>query len=126
MMKVEQSKLDACLSLADALHTRLRDNYQPDHPDRLRALRLVRLLEEAGGQNTSTLNTQHLPGVPLEILNTPASRRYARAMQEAAAACKEMEEERYGKGCDGFAEMLQQWADEAETEVYGMPEPEYR
>jgi hypothetical protein len=60
------------------------------------------------------------PGpVPLHLLSSPTAKRYAVAMRAAAIACREMETERYGPGCDGFAESLEDWADIAELEVYG-------
>jgi hypothetical protein len=57
--------------------------------------------------------------VPIELLSSEKARRYAEAMRSAAIACREMETERYGPGCDGFAEVLEDYADTAEFEVYG-------
>jgi|SRR5579884_1312562 len=57
--------------------------------------------------------------VPLELLSSPAARRYAEAIRAAAVACREMETERNGPQCDGLAEILEDFAEGAEFEVYG-------
>ena len=57
--------------------------------------------------------------VPIELLSSPAARRYAEAIRAAAAACREMETERYGPGYDGYAQHLEDVARTAEFECYG-------
>ena len=75
---------------------------------------------EAAQQKTSTvLNIPSQQPLTLELLTSPAAVRYARAMREAATACREMETERYGAGCDGFTESLEDWAEGAELEAFG-------
>jgi hypothetical protein len=57
--------------------------------------------------------------IPLHLLSSPAARRYATAIAEAAAACRAMEDERYGPNCDGFAECLEDYAEMARFELHG-------
>ncbi|MBA3752746.1 MAG: hypothetical protein H0X01_01060 [Nitrospira sp.] len=54
---------------------------------------------------------------PLHLLDSPAARRFASAIREAANACKAMETER--GITDGMAEVYGDWADIAEMEVFG-------
>ena len=56
--------------------------------------------------------------VPLELLNTPASRKYARLMREAYEAAREVDHER-GYGDDGPADVLEGFAEAAEMDVCG-------
>jgi hypothetical protein len=65
------------------------------------------------------VDAPELKEIPIELLSSPAARRYAEAIRAAATACREMETERYGPDCDGFAEMLEDWARDAEFEVFG-------
>lgn len=85
-----------------------------DPTDELQA-RLKARFVAAGGKLPEQEET------PLHLLSSPAARRYAAAIREAATACREMETERYGPHCDGLAEMLEDWAADAERETYGPP-----
>lgn len=58
------------------------------------------------------------PDVPLNLLSTDASRRYARLMREAYEAARESDRER-GYGDDGPAEMLAGFAAAAERDAFG-------
>ena len=58
------------------------------------------------------------PSVPLELLSTDASHRYARLMREAFEAARAVDHER-GYGSDGPADMLEGLAEEAEFDAYG-------
>src|SRR6185503_2801073 len=53
----------------------------------------------------------------LERLTSPKARRFAEAIRAAATACREMEAERGIE--DGLAEILSDYADGAEFEVFG-------
>jgi hypothetical protein len=75
--------------------------------------------QERQRRQEAGLPTAKEKSVPLELLSSPAAKRYAEAIRAAAVACRQMEEERYGPDCDGFAESLEDWADIAEMEVYG-------
>ncbi len=55
------------------------------------------------------------PDVPLQLLGSPAARRYAEAIRRAADACQEMEAER--GIADGFSAELNSFAETAETEI---------
>lgn len=54
---------------------------------------------------------------PIHLLSSEKAQRAARALQAAAAAVLEMEEER--GVTDGMGEMLQDWSDILEMEVFG-------
>ncbi len=56
--------------------------------------------------------------VPLALLDTPQSRRYARLMREAYEAAREVDHER-GYGEDGPADVLEGFAEEAERDAFG-------
>ena len=76
-------------------------------------------LEAAQQRTAAVLTLPSQQPLTLEMLTSPAAVRYARAMREAATACRGMETERYGAGCDGFAESLEDWAEGAELEAFG-------
>lgn len=86
---------------------------------------LVNAMIEAGAEDPMEADRRQRQGesylppapVPLELLSSPAARRYAEAMRQAAAACRAMEAER-GIG-DGYAEHLEDLAHAAEFEVSG-------
>ena len=56
--------------------------------------------------------------VPLALLDTPKSRRYAKLMREAYEAAREVDQER-GYGEDGPADVLEGFAEDAERDAYG-------
>lgn len=57
--------------------------------------------------------------LPLALLCSPKARQYAEAIRAAADARRAMDEERYGVGCETFAEILEDYAAESEFEVFG-------
>ncbi len=64
---------------------------------------------------------QNLPApadVPLNLLSTEASRRYARLMREAYEAAREVDRER-GYGEDGPAAVLEGFAETADLDAFG-------
>jgi len=73
-------------------------------------------MESAGADRPAPLPDPQ--GVPLALLDTPASRRYARLMREAYEAALAVDRER-GYGSDGPAAMLEGLAEEAELDAYG-------
>lgn len=73
-------------------------------------------LEAAGAERPRSLPAP--VSVPLVLLDTPASRRYARLMREAYAAAREVDHER-GYGDDGPADVLEGFAEAAEMDVFG-------
>lgn len=88
---------------------------------------MLRDLEEAAAAASVSLEAagadrpQALPPalvVPLALLNTPKSRRYARLMREAYEAAREVDRER-GYGDDGQADILEGFAEEAERDAFG-------
>lgn len=73
-------------------------------------------LEAAGADRPQGLPTPS--PVPLALLDTPASRRYARLMREAYEAARAVDRER-GFGEDGPADVLEGFAEDAELDAYG-------
>ena len=73
-------------------------------------------LEAAGAERPRSLPAP--PSVPLALLDTPASRRYARLMREAYEAARAVDHER-GYGDDGPADVLEGFAEAAEMDAYG-------
>lgn len=58
---------------------------------------------------------------PLALLDTPANRRYARALREAYEAGLAVDRERYGEtiGTDGEAQVIEMVLRDKEAEVFG-------
>ncbi len=73
-------------------------------------------MEAAGADRPASLPPP--VGVPLALLSTEASRRYARLMREAHAAALAVDRER-GYGDDGPAMVLEGFAEAAELDAYG-------
>ena len=73
-------------------------------------------LEAAGAERPLALPVAST--VPLNLLSTDASRRYARLMREAYEAARAVDHER-GYGNDGPADLLEGLAEEAELNAYG-------
>ncbi len=99
--------------------------YAKGDADKGRAM--LRDLEEAAATASISLEAagadrpQALPpplAVPLALLDTPKSRRYARLMREAYDAARDVDHER-GYGDDGPADVLEGFAEEAERDAFG-------
>lgn len=73
-------------------------------------------MEASGADRPRTLPPP--ADVPLSLLDTPASRRYARLMREAYEAALAVDRER-GYGDDGPALVLEGFAEGAELDAYG-------
>lgn len=95
--------------------------------DRDKGKALLKTLEEAAASASVSLEAagadrpQSLPApssVPLELLSTEASRRYARLMREAYEAARAVDHER-GYGEDGPADLLEGLAEDAALDAYG-------
>jgi len=77
------------------------------------AIRMGLKLEQAGavkpGETAEDAVQEVAEGVPLHLLDTPANRRYAEALQDAYAAALAVDRERYGEsiGTDGCAQMVE-------------------
>lgn len=59
--------------------------------------------------------------VPLELMNTPANRRYAQKLRDAWEAGLEVDRERYGPtiGTDGCAQVIEMVLADVEQECFG-------
>ena len=99
--------------------------YAKGEADKGRAM--LRDLEEAAAAASVSLEAagadrpQSLPAplsVPLALMDTPKSRKYARLMREAYEAAREVDHER-GYGDDGPADVLEGFAEEAERDAFG-------
>ena len=75
-------------------------------------------LDQAGAQRPDTLRRP--TPVPLEMLSTPANRRYLDALEEAHRRALAVDAERYGEGEDGpAAGMIELLVSETREEVFG-------
>ena len=76
-------------------------------------------LEQAGAQRPAALPTPQ--AVPLELLDTAANRRYARALREPWEAGLAVDRERYGEkiGTDGCAQVIEMVLADVEMEIGG-------
>ncbi len=82
---------------------------------------VLRSLVRDGAEDPHPAPPQRKPLSP-ELLSSEKAQAFAQAMRAAAEACKAMEEERHGKGVDGFWEMLEDYAIGAEHEALGPAE----
>jgi type IV pilus biogenesis protein CpaD/CtpE len=73
--------------------------------------------EQSRERQALGLPTASVKEVPISLLSSVAAKEFAEAIRAAAAACRRMEEERGIE--DGLAEILGDYAEIAEMEVYG-------
>ena len=82
------------------------------------AIRLNYALDAAGAARPMQAST--FPDIPLHLLDTPANRRYLRALQNARDAAAEVDQERQESGVDSVAaEILEMLLADTEMEVHG-------
>ncbi len=127
-MNVPQEELNACRALAVRLkgavwsalretgHTRESLLVEAGHL----AANLETRLDRAGAQApAASVAPRH--ETPLRLLDTPANRRYARALREAWEAGLAVDRERYGEaiGTDGAAQVIEMVLADVEAEVRG-------
>lgn len=76
-------------------------------------------LEQAGAERPALVAAPMT--VPLALLDTPANRRYARALREAWEAGLAVDRERYGEsiGTDGCAQVIEMVLADVEQEIGG-------
>lgn len=74
-------------------------------------------MEQAGADRPGSLPAP--PDVPLQLLDTPANRRYLAALQEAHTAALTVDQERYGSEDGPAACVLSELVAVVEIEVYG-------
>ncbi len=127
-MNIEQKKLDAWNGFAEmarntAINARLAyargDRTQGDQSlgALIQAAAAASVsMEAAGAQRPSSRPASK--GVPLGLLSTEKSRRYAKLMRAAYEAAREMDHER-GYGDDGAADFIEDLALDAEQEACG-------
>jgi hypothetical protein len=84
---------------------------------RARAWYTMRELIDAGAVDPTGRLAAIAPDVPLHLLDSPANRRLLRALEEARAAALEVDNERGIQ--DGFADVIEHFAANVETEVHG-------
>lgn len=84
------------------------------------AANLQTRLDRAGAQKPQAVPPSRSE-VPLELLDTPANRRYLSTLREAWKAGLAVDEERYGKaiGTDGCAQVIEMVLRDVEQEVHG-------
>lgn len=84
------------------------------------AARTLGLELERGGAQRPPEHVQR-PNVPLELLDTPANRRYLAALQEAWECALAVDRERYGEsiGTDGCAQAVEFILCDVQEEVRG-------
>lgn len=123
-MNVPQDTLNACRSLA----VRLKQTVW--QATRTNADSHSALLEEAGHLAANLETRLERAGaaapaprhqVPLDLLDTPANRKYADALREAWEAGLAVDRERYGPkiGTDGCAQVIEMVLADVEMEIYG-------
>lgn len=127
-MNVPQDKLDAWNRFAELTrNTAIAARLAYARGDRDAGKQFLKDLELAAAASSVSMEgagagrPRSLPdpqAVPLALLDTPASRRYARLMREAHEAALAVDRER-GYGDDGPAATLEGLAEEAEMQVFG-------
>ena len=127
-MNVSNEKLTAWNRFAElARSTAIAARLAYAHGNTDQGVSMLHGLEEAAAATSVSLEAagadrpQSLPApmsVPLALLDTPASRKYARLMREAYEAAREVDHER-GYGDDGPADVLEGFAEEAERDAFG-------
>jgi nucleotide-binding universal stress UspA family protein len=140
-MSITPDELDALAAVAFAVHGRIEtarravENGRTEEAlsaladARERNWRLKRTMEHAGGKEPVPPRVAALlamqeslqPANPLRdlaALDSPANRRLLDALTVAQAAALEVDKER-GHAGDGFAEVLEDFAAEVQTEIHG-------
>ncbi len=127
-MNVPQDTLNACRSLAVRLKQSLWQ------AARARSDTRAALLEDAGhlaanletrldraGAEAPAAAPANRHQVPLDLLDTPANRKYADALRAAWEAGLAVDRERYGEsiGTDGCAQVIEMVLADVEMEIYG-------
>lgn len=112
-----------CLAAQDALRHAEGEKAQASIEEARQAVAMLwRKLERAGAESpmpafmAEQIRDRAL-SVPLDLLDSPANRRYARLLRETWEALKEVEQERSIQ--DGASEVLEDWLVEVEEEIYG-------
>jgi hypothetical protein len=129
-MNIEQSELDDWVStcqalggLVNGLEGQIRAGARPAAEQSLTAMRdklatIERRVIRAGGRSSLVVpDIAVQPEIPLELLDTPANRHFARLLREAMQACQDVERER--GIADGASEVLEDWLVQVEEELHG-------
>ena len=126
-MNVPQNELDGLRALVakiKAKGSQAMRSYSSTQGERLEELmglaaQLETRLEQAGAQRPAVIAAPTT--VPLELLDTPANRRYAQALRVAWEAGLAVDRERYGEriGTDGCAQVIEMVLADVEQEIYG-------
>ncbi len=127
-MNIPQDKLNGWNRFAElARNTAIAARLAYARGDRAKGRAMLADLENAAAVASVDMEAvgadrpQSLPApvdVPLALLDTPASRKYARLMREAYEAAREVDHER-GYGDDGPADILEGFAEAAELDAFG-------
>ena len=126
-MNVPQNELNTLRSLAGRIHTlasAAMRSFGREQGQRIEEVmhltsQMQTRLEQAGAEPPA--GKSPTPYVPLELLDTPANRRYARALREAWEAGLAVDRERYGEsiGTDGCAQVIEMVLADVEEEIGG-------
>lgn len=126
-MNVMQNELDALRALAGRCKAEAQQAHRAPSVlagDMLEQLQrdlaqMETRLEQAGAQRPAQVPQPQ--SVPLELLDTPANRRYAERLREAWEAGLAVDRERYGPniGTDGCAQMVEMLLADVEEEISG-------
>lgn len=116
--------LDTLRGTLNALRVELNAGRRTQAQDALseadNAARLLGLsMEDAGAELPAYREPR--PTVPLQLMDTPANRRYAAKLREAWEAGLAVDRERYGEsiGTDGCAQMVEMLLADVEQECFG-------
>jgi hypothetical protein len=128
-VNVDQATLDRAAVSCHAMHAELNRMRQaatranvPHVAEQLDAVRArawytMRELIDAGAVDPTGRLAAIAPDVPMHLLDSPANRRLLRALEEARAAALEVDSERGIE--DGFADVVEHFAANVETEIFG-------
>lgn len=126
-MNVPQNELNSLRTLAakikaaggQAMRSVGREQGQHLEDVQQLAAQLETRLDQAGAQRPAFVVTP--TAVPLELLDTPANRRYALLLRDAWEAGLAVDRERYGEsiGTDGCAQVIEMVLADVEEEIGG-------